>query len=166
MFQCVLICTVLKGRCTWAQPHEVSRSCGLPVFSPIVLTVGAAGDGHWRRSRCQGELWCAFTTPHTTSLFLHLCSYVTFSFFLLQKKCGTRKIYLGANGWRLLRKHGSRLRVLWMKGLWEDNYCHVWTCTYFSSTIAIIINPLKTKHRPLYLKTQSVPRCKHFSSRL
>ena len=28
------------------------------------------------------------------------------------------------------------------------------------------LNPLKTKRRPLYLKTQSVPRCKHFSSRL
>jgi hypothetical protein len=28
------------------------------------------------------------------------------------------------------------------------------------------IIPLKTKRRPLYLKTQSVPRCKHFSSRL
>jgi hypothetical protein len=28
------------------------------------------------------------------------------------------------------------------------------------------VNPLKTKRRMLYLKTQSVPRCKHFSSRL
>jgi len=28
------------------------------------------------------------------------------------------------------------------------------------------INLLKTKHRLLYLKSQSVPRCKHFSSRL
>jgi len=28
------------------------------------------------------------------------------------------------------------------------------------------INPLKTKRRLLYLKPQSVPRCKHFSSRL
>jgi len=28
------------------------------------------------------------------------------------------------------------------------------------------VNLLKTKHRLLYLKTQSVPRCKHFSSRL
>jgi hypothetical protein len=28
------------------------------------------------------------------------------------------------------------------------------------------INRLQTKRRPLYLKTQSVPRCKHFSSRL
>jgi len=27
-------------------------------------------------------------------------------------------------------------------------------------------NPLQTKRIPLYLKTQSVPRCKHFSSRL
>ena len=30
----------------------------------------------------------------------------------------------------------------------------------------VTFNPLKTKRRPLYLKTQSVPRCKHFSSRL
>ena len=29
-----------------------------------------------------------------------------------------------------------------------------------------IINPLKTKRRLLYLKTQFVPRTKHFSSRL
>ena len=33
-------------------------------------------------------------------------------------------------------------------------------------TRLIIINPLNTKRRPLYLKTQSVPRSKHFSSRL
>ena len=29
-----------------------------------------------------------------------------------------------------------------------------------------VINPLKPNVRLLYLKTQSVPRCKHFSSRL
>ena len=29
-----------------------------------------------------------------------------------------------------------------------------------------LLNPLKTKRTLLYLKTQSVPRCKHFSSRL
>ena len=29
-----------------------------------------------------------------------------------------------------------------------------------------MLNPLKTKRRLLYLKTQSVPHCKHFSSRL
>jgi len=31
---------------------------------------------------------------------------------------------------------------------------------------ACIFNHLNTKGRLLYLKTQSVPRCKHFSSRL
>ena len=36
----------------------------------------------------------------------------------------------------------------------------VWTLTLNKG------NHLKTKRRPLYLKTQSVPRCKHFSSRL
>ena len=30
---------------------------------------------------------------------------------------------------------------------------------------APLINLIKTKRRLLYLKTQSVPRCKHFSSR-
>jgi len=30
----------------------------------------------------------------------------------------------------------------------------------------LIINPLQTKRRPLYLKTQSLPHCKHFSPRL
>ena len=29
-----------------------------------------------------------------------------------------------------------------------------------------VFNPLQPKRRPLYLKTQSVPRCKHFSSGL
>jgi len=35
---------------------------------------------------------------------------------------------------------------------------------FFFFTMYII--PLKTKRRPLYLKTQSVPRSKHISSRL
>jgi len=40
---------------------------------------------------------------------------------------------------------------------------------YFSFLLFLKLrnfNPLKTKRRPLYLKTQSVPRCKQFSSRL
>jgi len=31
---------------------------------------------------------------------------------------------------------------------------------------ACAFNPLKMKQRLLYLKTQSIPRCKHFSSQL
>ena len=30
----------------------------------------------------------------------------------------------------------------------------------------MLVTPLQTKRRPLYLKTQSAPRCKHFSSGL
>ena len=40
-------------------------------------------------------------------------------------------------------------------------------CAFYVSYFkAVTFNPLKTKRRPLYLKTQSVPRCKHFSYRL
>jgi hypothetical protein len=37
-----------------------------------------------------------------------------------------------------------------------------------SNPMAVLVQfkPLKTNRRPLYLETQSVPRCKHFSSRL
>jgi hypothetical protein len=37
---------------------------------------------------------------------------------------------------------------------------------YCVRTAYLAFNPLKTRRRLLYLKTQSVPRCKHFSSRL
>jgi hypothetical protein len=43
------------------------------------------------------------------------------------------------------------------------SFSYVYICIHTSN---INTNPLKTKRRPLYLKTQSVPRCKHFSSRL
>ena len=50
-------------------------------------------------------------------------------------------------------------------------WAHCWTRTdTFTLTGGYAnangIESLKTKRRPLYLKTQSVPRCKHFSSRL
>jgi len=38
---------------------------------------------------------------------------------------------------------------------------------YLTQTkLQLYVNPLKTKRKLLYLKTQAVPRCKHFSSRL
>ena len=42
----------------------------------------------------------------------------------------------------------------------RQNQKHAWIYGEFQ------INPLKTKRRLLYLKTQFVPRSKHFSSRL
>ena len=44
-------------------------------------------------------------------------------------------------------------------GITETERCAGWS-------YCVIINPLKTKRRLLYLKTQFVPRSKHFSSRL
>ena len=38
--------------------------------------------------------------------------------------------------------------------------------SYIKATLFWYISLLQRKHRPLYLNTQSVPRCKHFSSRL
>ena len=37
---------------------------------------------------------------------------------------------------------------------------------HFLYTVNTMFNPLKTKSRLLYLKSQFVPRSKHFSSRL
>ena len=39
-------------------------------------------------------------------------------------------------------------------------------CYSYTPSVCTMSNPLKTKHRLLYLKTQYVPRSKHFSSRL
>ena len=56
-----------------------------------------------------------------------------------------------------------------------ESACNFSLAFLFSSTLLLLffafslqrfINPLQTKRRPLYLKTQSVPRSKHFSSRL
>jgi len=42
-----------------------------------------------------------------------------------------------------------------------------WLCSYEIKAGSFLsqFNPLKTKRRPFYLKTHSVPRCKHFSPR-
>ena len=68
---------------------------------------------------------------------------------------------------------GEEFLVVWKKE------CHKRSLRYSTTELVNIprhfnshegctdrINHLKTKRRPLYLKTQSVPRCKHFSSRL
>jgi len=53
---------------------------------------------------------------------------------------------------------------------WGDNTTFTIFCTKksdsLSHTIHCLLNPLQTKRILLYLKTQYVPCCKHFSSRL
>ena len=82
------------------------------------------------------------------------------------------KIYYIKNIHRLL-KHKERRDTRKSGGRDLDAFGAVlsiimwtWFCTLvFVPVRPWQISPLKTKRRLLYLKTQSVPRCKHFSSR-
>ena len=49
---------------------------------------------------------------------------------------------------------------------WEGLWWSIATRSGRGGLTLGLLNPLKTKHRLLYLKTQFVPRSKHFSSRL
>jgi hypothetical protein len=76
--------------------------------------------------------------------------------------------------------HSSKRRAIAAYGSqWQPVNTGGWVhsaliCIYFMSRIGesdvsdalLALNLLKTERRPLYLKAQSVPRCKHFSSRL
>jgi len=68
-----------------------------------------------------------------------------------------------------LRKYAKLLSVPcaknWQSHLFFTQLNPVHLYTVFSKTL-FNINHLKPKHRPLYLKTQSILRCKHFSSLL
>ena len=61
---------------------------------------------------------------------------------------------------RVFNNHNRETKLslinLWLK------YFMSHLCKYNT----LMLNPLNTKRRQLYLKTQSVPRCNHFSSRL
>ena len=59
--------------------------------------------------------------------------------------------------YRILYKSGRNFRK------YSQNFIYV---LKLSKALMAPINHLQTKRRPLYLKTQSVPRCKHFSSGL
>jgi len=48
----------------------------------------------------------------------------------------------------------------------QDCWVHMWCKTSTQRKIYCKINLLKMKRRLLYLKTQSVPRCKHVLSQL
>ena len=114
-----------------------------PLSFQCELLVTVAGDGQEVKGSSD-----VLSLLHTRHLYFYIFVPTwPFPSFLKKKKCGTQKIYLGANGWRLLRKHYSRLRFLWMKGLWEDNYSREWTCTNFRSINVTVINPLTFRRR-------------------
>ena len=53
-----------------------------------------------------------------------------------------------------------------ISGIPARNIATALTCSLRFTCRTSIFNPLKTKRRLLYLKTQPVPRCIHFSARL
>ena len=77
---------------------------------------------------------------------------------------GTRPLSLGS----LLRNPSAPKHVVVICNLLERSGLNKELKARFPPTVCffILFNPLKTKRRPFYSKTQSVPRCKHFSSRL
>jgi hypothetical protein len=58
-----------------------------------------------------------------------------------------------------------RLNVIGDKYLISHKINNVYFLNEYLSYCKKYVNPLKTKLRLLYLQTQFVPRCKHFSSR-
>ena len=98
---------------------------------------------------------------------------------ILMKFEYSRQFFLGKKNqisWKYVKLNGrtnlTKLFAFLRRGLKSEHVHGVYTSThktiilYDVHFLSKLINPLKTKRRPLYLKTQSVPRCKHFSSRL
>ena len=96
----------------------------------------------------KGLRWC-----NLWPMYLHTpCGSVSYLWLVLMKNTGfvfhKKKPYFGM---------ASKCVYSWVHG----------PCFRVCKTLRLKqLNPLKTKDRLLYLKTQSVPRCKHFSSRL
>jgi len=79
--------------------------------------------------------------------------------------------FIEYGNWELLcwskHFHLDWTSVLTRSCRWVLPLCHVvLVCTLTPYFFKMNLNGLKTKRRPLYLKNQSVPRSKHFSSRL
>ena len=133
-----------------------------PVTEPMVkICVTGWSLGH--------ETWTHYIEPQTNSL----CN-------------GVVQLIVGRRSFRLTLQQGkSWLCFFFFLGggdtervilVYSVPHCHAIVLDMHIQTLKTLqmhfrtvrphINHLKTKRRPLYLKIQSVPRCKHFSSRL
>ena len=92
-------------------------------------------------------LWC--NPSFNERLFFHSASRARMSFALL----------ICEIEWQFLFFTFQQLKF-------EKEMCTAFKAVRCASKLAHSINPLNTKRRLLYLKSQFVPRSKHFSSRL
>ena len=90
---------------------------------------------------------------------LHILNVHGFTWFLLHWKLFLEIVVI-YNCQKMFNPTGSALS----SDIFDSLKSKYQKCTKTTENIGV--NPLQTKRRPLYLKTQSVPRCKHFSSRL
>ena len=105
---------------------------------------------------CVATLANSEAVLRTRSQFVCFLSHIFLSFFLLPLwEISSRKISF------LIKALQSKF---WYTKTNKTSETLRLSCLVF--ILQALFNPLKTKRRLLYLKTQSVPRSKHFSSRL
>ena len=119
--------------------------------------------------------YCSYSKPHVLKFvartFIVVFSIISKSDYLPRRVCHSfclspclkplfskRTHFYDISYFSIFRKSVDESQVSLKSD--KNNGYFTWRLMY------IYVNPLQTKRRPLYLKTQSVPRCKHFSSRL
>jgi hypothetical protein len=126
---------------------------------------------HHTRGSCTVMMVQNCLPPLTTCYVRHLFNTSLKSRVCLsgpQKQSEAHQLHVYCNGLQLhVYCNGLQLHVYCnphctQLPYWRDNP----SCLQRRHYTRSCINHLKTKRRPLYLKTQSVPRSKHFSSRL
>jgi len=85
-----------------------------------------------------------------------------------------RRLSIGSENGRMVNKWQQQFELEFHEnGKFQDKVndsLRYVTCSILQTAVVSVciamFHPIKPTRRPLYLKPQSVPRCKHFSSRL
>jgi hypothetical protein len=140
--------------CGWSTPRPGPFIPGSVPVS-IVQEAGWASGPVWTGNLAHKLYWVCITLLYSTILKLALSSL----------KLNTLQVLLPEYGGRLPKHVGGKTHAFtYMCTSFVFKYTIYYIMQY--ALLQLEFNPLKTKCRPLYLKTQSVTRCKHFSPRL
>ena len=120
-----------------------------------VYTDSCCTEGHVKRDTAYcGYIW---------SFVCNLLTFIENSMSRLRNwSCRRTRLWVGGRRYRdsiLCRRNFSVSRFL-------RRHIALICQELYDLLECVSLNHLNTNRRPLYLKTQSVPRCKHFSSRL